>query len=649
MVNRLLAVLRIASLGALITVASAGSSARAGVIWGVNGHPLTSYPGTPIARQLAYIHDLGLKSYRVDVREGDVERLPALVAAAKAEGITILPVLTPTLDLDGSNPEALYKNAFAFASGVVGRLKGDVRVFELGNELENYAIIKPCEMQDDGVQYPCGYGPAGGARALDYFGPRWRKVSAVLKGLSEGATQADPAASKAMGTAGWGHTGAFERMQSDGIAWDISVWHLYGSDPEPSLRALARYGHPIWITEFNQPLGSTESESTQAAGLARWMRRIDELAGRYHIEAAHIYELLDEPYWAGFESAMGLVTVVGNNGSGWLPGGEKAAYAAVRSHVRVAEADAGGAARTSAQTSTVAAEGATDVVPAKRRCDLSSFDSIRAPVQVDRLTYLYCLVLGRRPDGAGLHGFQDEVRAGHSLQDVAVEMLFSDEFASRNPAISGSPAMFVALVHRLLLERSAEPAFTDNAAPRIQRGSLSRAHLVRYIIDSPEFKDRHGNILGQRPLTHPAHIIAPEEGPGEALRVCDLADMARAPATAQARVAYGYCLILGRSPDSGGSRDFTAAVNAGTTIPGFLKALAGSEEFRNRYSLHIATDRQFVTSLYRLLLDREPDSGGLDGFLEVLRRGGTDRAGIAAAIIDSAEFKGHHTLLFVGG
>ena len=118
-------------------------------------------------------------------------------------------------------------------------------------------------MRDDGVQYNCAWGPAGGVGPLEYYGPRWRKVSAVLKGLSDGTTAVDPAIRKAMGTAGWGHLGAFARMQQDGIRWDISVWHMYGSDPEWAFKTLAGFKRPIWVTEFNHP----------GAGSARARRR----------------------------------------------------------------------------------------------------------------------------------------------------------------------------------------------------------------------------------------------------------------------------------------------------------------------------------------------------------------------------------------
>jgi hypothetical protein len=275
-------------------LAAASTPASADLLWGVNGHPIVSYPGIPIEKQLDFIRDLGLKSYRVNVSADDeADSLARLVDAAKTRGIEILPVMTPSLDLDKENPDQLYGQARKLAVSFGTRFKNDIRVWELGNELENYAIIKPCEKRDDGSQYPCAWGPAGGTGALDYYGPRWVKVSAVLKGLSDGMTAVDPGIRKALGTAGWGHIGAFARMKQDGIAWDISVWHMYGEDPEWAFREIAGYGKPIWVTEFNNPYGSQRSERQQADGLKQTMTRLRELQGKYKVEAAHIYELLD--------------------------------------------------------------------------------------------------------------------------------------------------------------------------------------------------------------------------------------------------------------------------------------------------------------------------------------------------------------------
>jgi hypothetical protein len=84
------------------------------------------------------------------------------------------------------------------------------------------------------------------------------------------------------------------------------------------------------VTELNHPEGSTKSAEDQAAGLKRAIERLRVLAPLYRVEAAHIYELLDEPYWApSYEANMGLVTVE-KDGESWKPGAPKPAYEAVK-------------------------------------------------------------------------------------------------------------------------------------------------------------------------------------------------------------------------------------------------------------------------------------------------------------------------------
>ncbi len=316
-------------------VAAAQAEEKA-FIWGANGHPFSAYPGIKYEQQLDIVRDLGLTSYRVNIsHKQQIPALVELVNKAKARNIEILPILTPSLELDKEEPDRLQQAARNFAVTVISSLKGRVRVWELGNELENHAIIQPCEIKDDGRQYNCSWGPAGGVGELDYYGPRWKKVSAVLRGLSEGAKEADPSAQRAMGTAGWGHTGAFQRMKNDGVEWDISVWHMYGEDPEWAFKILAALGKPIWVTEMNQPRGSARGENAQAEGLQRWMARLLELSGRYNVRAAHIYELLDETYWAPSDEAqMGLVLLEKDGAHGWRVGAPKLAYQTVKSFVQ---------------------------------------------------------------------------------------------------------------------------------------------------------------------------------------------------------------------------------------------------------------------------------------------------------------------------
>jgi hypothetical protein len=264
-------------------------------------------------------------------------QLTALIDGARERGLTILPVLIPPVDLAHQPEKALYAASRSFAEAFGHRFKGQVPVWELGNELENFALINSCEMRDDGTHYPCQWGLAGGVAPLDYYGPRYQKVLAVLRGLSDGIHAADPAARRAIGTAGWGHVGIFQRFARDRLGWDISVWHMYGQDPEWAFKLLKPLHKPIWITEFGRPGAGPEGEKAQADDLAYWIGRIQALASTYDVEGAFIYELLDESYWGDTnEARMGLVQLVKSPQGAWTLGPDKPAFAAVRAAIAAA-------------------------------------------------------------------------------------------------------------------------------------------------------------------------------------------------------------------------------------------------------------------------------------------------------------------------
>jgi Domain of unknown function (DUF4214)/Glycosyl hydrolase catalytic core len=443
------------------------SFAAAEMQWGVNGHPITAYPGIGIDRQLDLVADLGMTSYRVNVPDdGSMDIIAELVAEGKARGIEILPILTPgDIDLKRHTAEQLYEIAHDFAATLAARFKDDIRVWELGNEMENHAIIQPCEIRDDGTPYPCEWGPAGGTDPLDYYGPRWEKVSAVLSGLSDGIDSVDPTLRKAIGTAGWGHTGAFERMLQDGIDWDISVWHMYGQDPEWAFKELVAYGKPIWVTEFNNPYGSQPGEQQQVEGLRLSMERLRELQEPYAVEAAHIYELLDEDYWApSFEAFMGLVRLSATEDGGWEPGKPKAAYHTVKASIR-----SGGQ---------------------LRDCALADIEDKDPSVR--RARYAYCLVLGRDGEPDGVASWAEALDGGEAkLHDMLLAMLRSDEFNNRNSALGLTDRQYVGLLYLLLLGRDADSLGLENYAIELASGHMSRGGVALGIMSSSEFAEKH--------------------------------------------------------------------------------------------------------------------------------------------------------------
>lgn len=465
------------------------SSAAADILWGANGHPITAYPGIAIERQFDYLEDLGLKSYRVNVSDASsMDRLALVVAEGRKRGIEVLPVITPgTVDLDKDSPEELYGKARALAVALGSRFKDDVRTWELGNEMENYAIIKPCEKRDDGTIYPCKWGPAGGTGVLDYFGPRWAKVSAVLKGLSDGMSEVDPKIRKAIGTAGWGHTGAFKRMKQDGIAWDISVWHMYGEDPEPAFKVLAGYGKPIWVTEFNNPYGSRPGEQQQAEGLVQSMLRLRALQGRYRVEAAHIYELLDETYWApDFEASMGLVRLVGSAEGGWSAAGPKSAYIAVRDLIR-----------------------GPRLMPEPRRdCALADSDRIVTSA-IRQVSFSHCLIIGRKASDEDVERWSAALEENKvDVPTMMIQLMQTREFREKYAVVGLSDRAYVRFVYRLLLDRDADGGGLDIYSEQLRSGAMTRDSVAMGIVTSSEFTTRYSTHLAENAKAAPEAPVA---------------------------------------------------------------------------------------------------------------------------------------------
>lgn len=463
----------------LILLVSGWSSAGArDLIWGVNGHPFTAYPGIPYTTQLDLVRELGARSYRVNVSSLDhIERLRDLVALGARRGIDILPVLTPPVDLDRTAPEALYANSFNFAFAVASAIRRHVGTIELGNELENYAIIKPCETQTDGRIYSCSYGLGTGIATTDYEGTRWKKVSAVLKGLSDGTIAAAPQMRKAMGSAGWGHTGVFTLMQKDGIKWDISVWHAYQTDPVDMLEKVAAFAKPIWITEFNHPVKHEMDPADHAAKLKEMIDTLKTRVGRFKIEAVHIYELLDEPYWGNdTEAIMGLVHVNrSETGKSWEVGARKPSFDVVKAAI-------------------------SDPAPVlSRDCDLGSYKPTAESRSTETLVaFAYCLVLGRNVEPQAAGSWATALASGWTIQDLIIALSKTDEFQVRYPGANSSNRDFLYLAFELLLGRRPDGGGLQSYLTALSQGSMRRQDIIRGIVTSSEFSTRHGAVTKMR-------------------------------------------------------------------------------------------------------------------------------------------------------
>ncbi|MEO3385406.1 Ig-like domain-containing protein [Mesorhizobium sp. CAU 1741] len=93
--------------------------------------------------------------------------------------------------------------------------------------------------------------------------------------------------------------------------------------------------------------------------------------------------------------------------------------------------------------------------------------------------------------------------------------------------------------------------------------------------------------------------------------------------------------LYGRLPDLGGINFWLDAVNDGVSLGTIANAFASSDEFANLYgSLDNLT---FIETMYRNILDREGDAGGIEYYLDKLENGGVSRGDILGNFIASDE------------
>ena len=108
----------------------------------------------------------------------------------------------------------------------------------------------------------------------------------------------------------------------------------------------------------------------------------------------------------------------------------------------------------------------------------------------------------------------------------------------------------------------------------------------------------------------------------------------------QASVYRLYQATLGREPDMAGLAYWDGVLASGQTVAGAAAGFIGSPEFQSVYGGQ--NDTAFVTLLYRNVLNRAPDQGGLNGWLGAIQNG-LSRADVVAGFSESAEFQTNTT------
>lgn len=222
---------------------------------------------------------------------------------------------------------------------------------------------------------------------------------------------------------------------------------------------------------------------------------------------------------------------------------------------------------------------------------------------------LYRATLDRDPDAAGLLDWHGRLQDGASLTEVAQGFVASREFARVYGALDN--AAFVTLLYRNVLDRDPDAVGLAYWTGLLDAQARSRAGVVTGLSDSTEFRQSSAAAA----LAHSA----------EGLRMAMSDEVYRL-----------YQATLGRDPDTGGFLDWAGRLGEGlayrTAVAGFVQ----SREFQAVYGA--TTDAAFVTLLYRNVLDRDPDAGGLAYWTGQLAAGTRDRTQVVEAFAQSREF-----------
>jgi len=282
------------------------------IMWGAVGHSRGHvnsvwYPYKKISRwdQFELIEKFGGKAYRTSCSDIDCDNLIKIAAQKRMvflRSIEIQPIAT-------MNEDENYWRAYNYAYPEVKKHKGRIQYFEAGNELDNWA--KPKNL---------GVGP------LMYDSDRYVLVRGFLRGLIDGIRAGDSSAKVLVNSTGWCHYGFMKQLWGDGVRWDITAVHWYEAfgDFESGCRGTnvasiyASFGRPIWFTEFNSNVAAKENDPDRSAKwIESFVKRTRELAPKYNIQAAFVYELLDEPQKQGAERYFGIADEDGNPKAPW--------------------------------------------------------------------------------------------------------------------------------------------------------------------------------------------------------------------------------------------------------------------------------------------------------------------------------------------
>lgn len=224
---------------------------------------------------------------------------------------------------------------------------------------------------------------------------------------------------------------------------------------------------------------------------------------------------------------------------------------------------------------------------------------------------LYELVLGRAPETDGLANWYNALITGSQTgAEAAQGFFFSEEFLNKNT----SDIEYLETLYRTMLDR---PSDSNGLAYwlDVMDTGFSRTYIYRGFAESAEFTGicaNAGIVRGSVTMTESRDL-----NPGVTGFVSRL-----------------YSIAFSRTPDAGGLNNWTAAILGGARTP---EQVGYEFFFSTEMKMKNLSDEEFVTLLYRVFLDREPDKNGINDWVSCMKAG-MKRDAILYGISKSAEF-----------
>lgn len=242
-----------------------------------------------------------------------------------------------------------------------------------------------------------------------------------------------------------------------------------------------------------------------------------------------------------------------------------------------------------------------------------SFDAGSSAAQVMRL---YEAGLDRRYEEDGLDHWQGQLAGGLTIQAAAAYFAASPEFQSRFGALNNQ--QFVEQLYVAALGRQGEASGVQGWVAVLDNGA-TRGDVLLAFSESKE------------------HQILTSGTLAAGLWVADPIAL---------KAARMYDAAFDRLPDAGGLAHWVGNLKSGWSTEQMADGFMMSQEFQSRYAG--LSNQSFVEQLYRFSLNREGESSGVQGWVDLLNNGGS-RADVLAGFSESPEHAALTRPSYLGG